>query len=234
MKYSILMPYYDRPLQLQNTLESFVQHYGQRNDFEVVIIEDAKNATSPPLHHQLMEVLHDAGSGLLWKVRPYTEVFYNPAPLYNIGAEEAQGTYLLLTNPECRHTTDILSGLDEEFDQDPDCYVVCGCEALDKQGVHYMWYQHSEYRNKEYHFCSALSQYLFYQVGGFPEALAEGYAYDDDVFRLLLKQADIPFVHRDDLLVEHQWHKKTRPPDWQHRKRKNKKLYERMVKEAAQ
>ena len=43
MKYSIIMPYYDRRYQLKKTLESFCIFYSYRQDYEVVLVEDGKN-----------------------------------------------------------------------------------------------------------------------------------------------------------------------------------------------
>ena len=56
LKYSILMPYYKRLGQLHYTLVSYVHYYKNRDDYEVVIAEDAKNANYMQ-EHQFISLL---------------------------------------------------------------------------------------------------------------------------------------------------------------------------------
>ena len=135
---------------------------------------------------------------------------------------------MILTSPECLHRVDILSGLDREFEEDPNYYVVCACESLKANGTFQMWYQHSRFRNKQYHFCSALSKEFYNSVKGFPEEFNEGYAYEDDAFRAVLIQAGIKFKICDDLLTTHQWHKSMTPPNCEYLLEKNRNLFRSM------
>jgi len=225
MKYSIIMPYYDRIEQLRNTLESFVRLYSDRDDFQVVIVLDNKltvgmerqyySLTSEYNEHLQISTIWSSGQNV-----------YNPATAFNEGADWASGEILILTSPECQHEINILAGLDIEFEKTKDVYVVCACKALTHTGKMKMWYQHSEHRNAQYHFCTALSAENYNKVGGFNEEYTSGYGYDDNSFRDRIKRAGIPFINRDDLLTIHQWHEKIRPENWRELLKRNKLLYE--------
>ena len=247
MKYSILMPYIRRAGQLHNTLISFEQHYvSQKNDFEVIIVEDEKNFLDQREHNSLVRIL-DYFRG--WMNIKHLHISnrnqYNPAPLFNIAAQEASGEYFIITNPECFHQTNILKGLDEEFNKNPDVYVMCACEsrkgcnhfiaAFDElKGEHHAWYQHSIHRNAQYHFCSALSKDNWNRIGGFDERFGDGIGYDDDDFRDTVKHAGITVVTRDDLLTIHIQHEKSdRPPGHRRLLRKNEELYKQNCEDRA-
>lgn len=224
IKYSILMPYYDRHSQLDETLRSFVQ-YQTRNDFEIVLIEDDKNVMDKLKHDALVKTLSHYSYSITHLRYPFSLI--NPAPMFNMAAKVAQGQFLILTSPECKHETNILAGLDEEFEKNVRCYVICACQSLTREGGFHMWYQHSIHRNACYHFCSAISKLSYNNVGGFDESYRNGYCFDDDDLRDSIKRIGIPFIVRDDLLVSHQWHNKGyRPSNWRQLWDRNKRIYE--------
>lgn len=212
IKYSILMPYYERLSQLEWTLLSFLHHYGNRTDYEVIIIEDAKNVGSLKEIASRFDHLRVAHSCI--------KDIYNPAPLFNLGADIARGDFLVLTSPEVMHWTNVLSIFDEELDKNPNGYVIAACESATNcrgnpddlsnfQYDHHMWYQHSEHRNLEYHFCSVIGADQYAIIGGFDERYANGVGYDDDDFIDRVRHADISIVTRDDAWTIHQEHKRT-------------------------
>lgn len=243
MKYSFLMPYYKRASQLHNTLTSFLHHYFNRNDYEVVIIADGKNHTTAVLNGEINKVVKFFEKDIPIVFRNYESAVINPSVLFNRAAKLSNGKYLIVTNPECFHMNDVLAGLDEEFEKDKYAYVVCACESSKKNSMwiekfedfkytHHMWYQHSEHRNECYHFCNAISRSMYFLIGGFNEQFANGLCFDDDDFRERVKDGQLHFVIRDDLLVIHQHHAKDHlkmkgyKKLWLH----NKKLYERLHK----
>lgn len=225
MKYSILMPYHNRAEQLRNTLLSFRRLYKGRKDYEVIIVEDCKTKDDEVLHAELDSVLEEYFVPEVLRITG-TWSQCNPSASYNEAAKKAQGWILIITNPECIHEVDILAGLDDIFDKDSSTYVVCGCKALKKDGSFLRWHQHSVLNNKRFHFCSALSLQNYITIGGFDTRFVNGYCFDDDAFRARILQAGIEIRTRDDLLVEHQWHEKVKPPDWKKLWERNKKLYE--------
>lgn len=239
LKYSVIMPYLDRPELLHNTLLSYHHWYGGRKDWEVVIVHDSKCSDPIGLRAVVdfwlargldINLLHFDATGM-----------YNPAPLFDLGTRKARGRHFVLTNPETFHDVNILSGLDAEFDDAVDeKYVVCACknriqptslpvrmrqfrqlrEPSDK------WLQHSIHRPFLYHFCSALSREAYFNAGGFDSAFAPGFCFDDDDFRDSVIKSGVEIVQRDDLVVSHQWHPSCDVPDKAERWNRNKALYE--------
>lgn len=238
-KYSIIMPYIDRPELLHNTMLSYHHWYGRRNDWEVVLIQDSKCSDPAALE---TVVSHWVSKGMAINLLCLdADKSYNPAPLFDLGAKNARGAYFVITNPEQFHDTDILAGLDQEFADRKRKYVVCACksrsrpaggkaikmtafrhlrEASDK------WFQHSVHRPSMYHFCSALSREDYFISGGFDPAYAEGFCFDDDDFRDSVLKSGVEPVQRDDLVTSHQWHGSCQVPDKMDRWNRNKDLYE--------
>ena len=213
VKYSILMPYYDRAKQLESTLQSYRYHYGERGDWELIVIQDPKERP-------------DAAIKTLGKFSDLPAILAagqgngnNPAVLYNQGSEWAKGLTLILTSPEIYHVSNVLRRLDEmRIDGD---YVVCSCAAaidwtLEKRNGNApwlvwtpdKWYQHGEYRPAYYHFCSAISRADWDRIGGFDPEYAKGVGYDDNDFRNLVLAAGLKLVPLDDVLTVHLPHGK--------------------------
>lgn len=205
MRYSILMPYLDRVNQLARTLESFQTLYSARNDWEVIIVADAKNT-----REQVRELVQLVDRAKLPRIRVRffgQKDWHNPAPLYNYAAVEAFGSILLLTSPEVRHLSDVLTGLDWEYPGgEGNHYVVCACRA--HSGAKRQWFQHSVHRPADYHFCSAISAQLYRSLGGMDERFSMGCGYEDDEWRDRVRRAGVRIVRRDDLVTEHQAHGK--------------------------
>jgi hypothetical protein len=210
------MPYIDRKEQFKKTLDSFGQ-YKKRKDFEIILAIDVKNRDDIQYLKSTIPIV---------KVATGSKDCFNPSKAFNVAAGLAKGKFLVVTNPECLHASDILGGLDEGFDRNPNAYVVCACESVGLDGRFHMWYQHSEHRNERYHFCNALSAENYRRVGGFDERYCDGVGYDDNDFRDAVENAGIPFILRDDLLSVHRWHPKIKAPDYKARLAKNRALYE--------
>ena len=201
MKYSIILPYYKRP-ELSRTLESFVKHYGERHDYEVVLVEDSKNALDPVLHEELMQIVDQFGGRInIWHFIDDKESF-SPCHKYNLGFTRSDGEFIILSSPEVMHESDILAGFDELLAEDKDSYIVCACKAVDK-GEFSMWYQHSIARNMLFHFCSVLSRENYDKVGGFDERYCAGIGFDDEDLVARLISKGIKIVPRDDLVTVH-------------------------------
>ena len=230
MKYSILLPYYDRLSQLETTLKSFVELYSDRKDFEIIIIEDRKQ--KPQMTVDLLGLLGDSDFiKLKWKyIKCSADISFSPATAFNDGAKESNGEFLIITNPECKHDVDILSELDKEFESDTESYIICACKSINKNGTFHRWYQHTKHRNRMYHFCSAISKEIYFKIGGFDERFTKGISYDDNAFIDNIIKSDIKVKVRDDLIVSHLWHKKNRPYGYRSLLARNKKLYTQIYK----
>ena len=210
MKYSILLPYHNKP-EINYTLSSFANLYGSRNDFEVIIVEDSK--TDKERHDLLMQYIEQWKKSIQIRYFWLENFGYMGGTLLNYGALQAKGKYLILTSPECMHANNILEGLDQEFAEDENKYVVCACLCaeitefdFDVSKVKYNpvdWYQHSVHKDRFLHFCSSISRWNFLGVGGIDEKYSDGLWYDDDDFLRKVRQVRFKIVARDDLLSLH-------------------------------
>lgn len=223
MKYSIILPYFNRP-QLRDTLRSFRHHYKGRTDYEVIIVEDCKNTGEKRIQLQsILNEFKDINTVYITDRLPS----YNPSHKYNIGVSLSSGDFLVISNPETFHGVDILAGLDEEFNKSSDSYVVCSCRSVIYDGIvedyeeykNYRlnqdfnfcesWYQHSIYRNEMFHFCSAMSNKNYLKISGFDERYCSGIGFEDNNFLHRVKSNLIPIVLRDDLITLHIEHDKS-------------------------
>lgn len=227
MKYSILMPYYDRQEQLKETLKSFVSLYRNRDDYEIIIVEDSKQTEE--MEKELQKVLFSSifSDLFFYIIKSKGKNNYSPSIQYNEGAAKSSGKFLILTNPECKHEVDILGGLDVLLNKNQEQYIVCGCQSLDKGNNFKRWYQHTKHRNARYHFCSCISRVNYYKVGGFNDVYSDGYGYDDNSFRDRVIYSGINLNCQDDLLVSHLWHPKKRPLNYRFLLERNSKLYQK-------
>lgn len=218
IKYSILYPYYKRAGHLHNTLVSFLHHYSDRKDYEVIIAEDYKNTANEHEHAELLKIIEQFKAQIRIAHIYIPVKTWNPCIAFNSAAEKASGDFYLVTNPECFHYADILQGLDEEFTKDSSVYVVCGCRNRvgcnffietfdDLKGKDEAWYSHSTHRPGCLHFCNAVSKENWKKIDGFDEEYQHGIAYDDNDFINRVWIAKLEIVRRDDLLTIHIDHK---------------------------
>lgn len=217
MKYSILMPYYRKSM-LHNTFVSFLHHYNGREDYEVIIIEDHKNISEKEEHEALLDIVSYFSLQINIKhIETNFKDCHAPCRLFNMGAKKASGDFLVLTNPECFHLTNVLEGFDLELSKNPNMYVIAACVNASYNGIvdkfedfkykMITWYQHSKHRNRKLHFCSVISKKLYDKIGGFDERYASGFGREDlDFFRTIVT-SNIIFVTKDDIIVVHMRHK---------------------------
>ena len=198
MKYSIIMPYYKRT-ELRFTLDTFVEFYKDRDDFEVLIVEDFKNSSNHSMHDAMLKIIDRYKDTIAIRVVVDPKVSYNPSSKYNLGFREAKGDILMITNPEIPHTVDILGAIDKENINN--LYIVCSCKSMylvedkgnfrDSSFRFHMWYQHTRHRDVRYHFCTVVSKSDYGKIGGFNEVFCAGIAYDDDNFVKRIQRANV-------------------------------------------
>jgi len=214
IKYSFLIPYFNRAGQFHNTLVSLAHHYFNRSDYEVIISEDQKNVVDEKAHKELMGIVDFFKNKINIKVIEIDIHTWNPCIAFNRAAAASVGEYVIVTNPECFHQVNVLGGLDKEFENNPDSYVLCGCQTRkdcnlfiekfeDLGGEEGIWFQHSVHRNAGFHFFGALSRKKWDSVGGFDEDFVHGTSFEDADFRNRIRRVNIPFILRDDLLTIH-------------------------------
>ena len=104
MKYSIIVPVYNRPDEVDELLQSLTEQ--SFKDMEVIIVEDG---SSQPCEN----VVHRYASKL--PLRYYTKENSGPGQTRNFGAEHSQGEFLIFLDSDCVLPPDFLKEVDAEL-----------------------------------------------------------------------------------------------------------------------
>ena len=191
---------------------TFLKFYNNRNDYELILVEDYKNYLDDQEHNNLKLLLSSITNIKIVHIIQNIKTF-NPCIAFNLGVKASSGDYIILTNPECCHENDIFAKLDT-MNLD-DNYIVCACKntsywSIDKIDDNFKlnftvaeWYQHSIMNNRRLHFCSIISKLNYNKVGGFDEEYAKGIAYEDDDFRNIIIKNNIPIISTDEAICIH-------------------------------
>lgn len=111
MKFSFIIPVYNRPDELQELLNScFMQLF---TDFEIIIIEDGSNHTSEHLIHDFKQSL---------TIKYHYKNNEGPAIARNYGAQLAQGQFLIFTDSDCILTHDYLEKINKALKLDTEVF----------------------------------------------------------------------------------------------------------------
>jgi glycosyltransferase involved in cell wall biosynthesis len=209
MRISIVMAFYNRQKLLDRTMKSIEK--SRVKNYEVIIVDDASDE---PCVCPQAKVL---------RIEPKDKWYHNPCIPYNRGFREATGDIVIIQNPECMHVGDILDYADKNAHTN--LYISFGCYAINPTETENLdngilpekinstfvidgrhgWYNHTIYRPKAYHFCSAIMRQDLMALGGFDERYANGVAFDDDAFIRSIRRK-MPVVIVDDPYVIHQYH----------------------------
>lgn len=111
-KYSIIVPVYNRPDEVDELLASLCQQ--TRTDFEVIIVEDGSNVPCDAVCRRYMEQLD---------IEYFRKENGGPGQARNFGAERAKGDYLLVLDSDVVLPSGWLQAIDDELTQHP-------CEAF--------------------------------------------------------------------------------------------------------
>jgi glycosyltransferase involved in cell wall biosynthesis len=240
MKISIVTAYHNRKNLLINTLKSISK--SKHNDFEVIVVDDASSE-----EHRVEDLLKEYSFMKLIRLEPENKWYVNSCIPFNIGFKETSGDIVILQNPECFHTDDIISYTANNLNEDD--YFAFGCYSLDENKTKIIsdntenykdfnfnlrgaafngddaWYNHSIYRNVGYHFTSAIYKKKLDELGGFDERYAKGIEYDDNEFLHRVKKiCNVRIV--DEPLVFHQYHgDSSKRPNFMELSNMNKDLY---------
>lgn len=104
MKYSIIVPVYNRPDEVDELLQSLTEQ--TLKDMEVIIVEDGSSQPCENIVHRYAGKL---------QLRYYTKENSGPGQTRNIGAEHSQGEYLIFLDSDCVLPPDFLKVVDEEL-----------------------------------------------------------------------------------------------------------------------
>ena len=108
MKYSLIIPVYNRPDEVDELLASLEAQ--TLKDFEVVVVEDG--STIPCLN-----IVNEHASRLA--LRYFQKENSGPGQSRNYGAERSQGEYLIVLDSDCVLPSGYLQAVDEELERRP-------------------------------------------------------------------------------------------------------------------
>ena len=104
MQFSIIIPVYNRPQEIDELLESLCQQ--TLKDFEVVVVEDGSREKCDLVCDRYRDRLL-----VSYHFKPNS----GPGPSRNYGAERSQGEYLIFLDSDCVLPPDFLKVVDEEL-----------------------------------------------------------------------------------------------------------------------
>lgn len=108
MKYSIIIPVYNRPDEVQELLESLThQRY---TDFEVIIVEDGSSKPCDSVVRQFADKL---------QIQYLSKSNGGPSAARNYGAAQAQGQYFIVLDSDCVVPEGYLAEVDRELSKQP-------------------------------------------------------------------------------------------------------------------
>lgn len=137
-------------------------------------------------------------------LRPYElERGFNVSKALNIGVRSAMYDNIIITSPEVKPTTDVLSQLEKLQGKNVICQVTDqavdgNLTVLVSQG----------YRDKTpaMYFLAMFQKKDIEAINGWDEEFTKGYAYEDDDFGARWVRAGLPFEVHDEIQAMHQYH----------------------------
>ena len=108
MRYSIIIPVYNRPDEVDELLNSLTQQ--TVHDFEVIVVEDGSSVTCEHVVKQYEQQLN---------IRYFNKPNSGPGQTRNYGAERSSGEYLLILDSDCILPPGYLAAIEEELKRQP-------------------------------------------------------------------------------------------------------------------
>lgn len=217
MKISIAIQHYNRKPLLINTLNSIQQTSIDKQNIEIIIVDDASVAehsidSIPNLYPDLDIKTFSFTQEEKWWICPVIPI--------NKGISMATGDSIILLCAECMFVGDILLHVQNNLSiGNYFSYATLALNEFDTRQITTMsyaeilsnpfggqWYQHSIYRNACYNFCSAIMKSDMLELGGFDERYAPGAAFGDDDFVLRLRRKGMNIIPIDSPYTYHQNH----------------------------
>ncbi|GJM15171.1 MAG: hypothetical protein DHS20C13_04980 [Thermodesulfobacteriota bacterium] len=182
--FSVIIPTYERPVQLSKCLESIAHLNYPNNKFEVIVVDDGSKNPPEELVHSFSDKLN---------IRLFTQTNAGPAGARNTGALKANGTFLAFTDDDCEPESNWLNAFENEFKKDPEIflggYTINSlsdnpCSAASQELINYLYTYYNSDRNNATFFASnniAVKADLFQQIGGFDVTTLRATAEDREI-----------------------------------------------------
>ena len=90
MRYSVIIPVYNRPDEVDELLQSLTRQ--SFKDFEVIIVEDGSSVPCKNVADRYQDILN---------IRYYSKPNSGPGQTRNYGAERSRGEYLIILDSDC-------------------------------------------------------------------------------------------------------------------------------------
>jgi glycosyltransferase involved in cell wall biosynthesis len=204
MRFSIIIPTFNRPALLDQCLTSIGELKFPRTDFEVLVVDDGSDPPPDDVinHHSK-----------LLPLRYYRHKRKGPAHTRNRGLRHAMAEYVVFTDDDCKPNEDWLSAFDQAFTRHPAAGLggaiisdsengLCGNTS---QLLVTFLYDYAEASNSRLRFfCSnnlAFPRRGLLESGGFEEAFPLAAAEDRDICARWLLQGELLFAA--DAVVRH-------------------------------
>lgn len=108
MRYSIIIPVYNRPDEVDELLNSLTQQTVR--DFEVIVVEDGSSVTCEHVVKRYEQQLN---------IQYFNKPNSGPGQTRNYGAERSSGEYLLILDSDCILPPGYLAAIEEELKRQP-------------------------------------------------------------------------------------------------------------------
>ena len=108
MRYSIIIPVYNRPDEADELLQSLTRQ--SFKDFEVIIVEDGSSVPCKDVAERYQNILD---------IRYYAKPNSGPGQTRNYGAERSRGEYLIILDSDCILPEGYFAAVEEELQKAP-------------------------------------------------------------------------------------------------------------------
>jgi len=122
MKYSVVIPVFNRPDEVDELLQSLSRQTLPRDEFEVVVVEDGSQTPCEEVVKRYADALD---------VRYFRKDNSGPGPSRNYGVERAQGEYVLILDSDVVLPDTYLECVEKELQEHP-CDIFGGPDAAHK------------------------------------------------------------------------------------------------------
>lgn len=128
---------------------------------------------------------------------------FNCSKALNIGVRNAKYDHVIITSPEVKPTTDVLTQLSESMDKN----IICQVDDQDEEGnLNVLVSKTFRSDTPAMYFLALFQKKDIEAINGWDEDFMKGYAYEDNDFGERWVRAGLPFEVREDIKATHQYH----------------------------